>query len=348
MSLDSTPIHLLMHCLEYLDPNDWSTYISLHADSPEIRQRTLEMMNSHTLKDQWLPADSDDSRISIKDQWSGAVAISPPKHGDQFIDQDIQLGEILGRGTANVVFHARQIRVPSNCFVIKTPTHCNQPERRLAQYTVEHDIQSRAYHPNVARVLSFGVLSEDRPFLAIELLEGVKLGDFLTQSNQSLTSKLRVMTQIISAIAELHQRGISHGDLNADNVIVVEREGLPVPKIIDFGRAMLDCTTSELPPRKSVRSICEVKQNGEDCASCKLDVPFRANLARDLKSISHLLNMFLTAYDHDQHFTQHHSDEILQRLVSLQRSIQCDIPSSHRSKMSEVAEELESIELMVL
>jgi len=331
-----------MHCLEYVDPTDWTTYVSMHADSQEIRDQTLELMNSHRLEDHWLPKNDDGSRLSIRDHWVGAVAIAQPNPGDQFIEQDIELGEILGRGTANLVFQACQIRVRNNCFVVKTPIHCNQPQKRLTQYRIEHDIQSRAYHPNVAQIYSYGLLSKDRPFLAMELLEGKKLGQFLLQSDQSISIKLGVIIQICSTIADLHQRGISHGDLNPDNVIVVDQEETPIPKIIDFGKAKRDCTVSQLPPRESVQSFC--KASGQDCTACELDTPFKTNLLRDLRSISHLLYMFLTVHHHQRLIAERYGDDIATQLIDLQQSIQWENDGSvHRECAAEIVMEIKKI-----
>ena len=40
-----------------------------------------------------------------------------------------------------------------------------------------------------------------------------------------------------SAIQHAHQKGIIHRDIKPSNVLVDEREGRPVPKVIDFGVA---------------------------------------------------------------------------------------------------------------
>jgi serine/threonine protein kinase len=42
---------------------------------------------------------------------------------------------------------------------------------------------------------------------------------------------------VCKAIHHAHQKGVIHRDIKPSNVLVAEQEGIPVPKVIDFGLA---------------------------------------------------------------------------------------------------------------
>ena len=43
--------------------------------------------------------------------------------------------------------------------------------------------------------------------------------------------------QVCHAVQHAHQKGIIHRDLKPSNILVTPHEGVPVPKVIDFGIA---------------------------------------------------------------------------------------------------------------
>ena len=123
MSIDLPSFQLMLHCLEHVTPCNWANYITKNATTPEIRDQTLTLVESHEKSDDWLPRADDETRISIRDHWEGAKAEKILSPGDLFPEHDIELNAVIGRGTANLIFKAQQIRVPSNQFAIKTPSN---------------------------------------------------------------------------------------------------------------------------------------------------------------------------------------------------------------------------------
>src|SRR5262249_17559518 len=49
--------------------------------------------------------------------------------------------------------------------------------------------------------------------------------------------RLKLFTQVCQAIQHAHQKGIIHRDIKPSNVLVTLHDGVPVPKVIDFGIA---------------------------------------------------------------------------------------------------------------
>lgn len=106
----------------------------------------------------------------------------------------------------------------------------------------EYELSIGCDHPNIIDVYDFrkiaskkdegGREEEDEFELVMEYVEGRTLTDFLKE-NPSLETKKRIFSELLNAVAYLHQRRIIHNDLKPDNILI-SRNGNRV-KLIDFG-----------------------------------------------------------------------------------------------------------------
>lgn len=71
----------------------------------------------------------------------------------------------------------------------------------------------------------------------MELVRGIKITDYCAQNHLSTGLRLRLFIQICHAIQHAHQKGIIHRDIKPSNILVTLHDGVPVPKVIDFGIA---------------------------------------------------------------------------------------------------------------
>jgi serine/threonine protein kinase len=92
-------------------------------------------------------------------------------------------------------------------------------------------------HPNIAKVLDAGATETGRPFFVMELVRGIRITDYCDQNNLSTSQRLELFMQVCRAIQHAHQKGIIHRDIKPSNILVTLHDGLPVPKVIDFGIA---------------------------------------------------------------------------------------------------------------
>jgi tetratricopeptide (TPR) repeat protein len=92
-------------------------------------------------------------------------------------------------------------------------------------------------HPNIARVLDAGATETGRPYFVMELVYGVKITDYCDQNRVSMNERLKLFIQVCNAVQHAHQKGIIHRDLKPSNIMVTMHDGVPVPKVIDFGIA---------------------------------------------------------------------------------------------------------------
>jgi eukaryotic-like serine/threonine-protein kinase len=76
-----------------------------------------------------------------------------------------------------------------------------------------------------------------RPYFVMELVRGIKITDYCDQANLSTRERLDLFIKVCQAIQHAHQKGIIHRDIKPSNILVTLHDGVPVPKVIDFGIA---------------------------------------------------------------------------------------------------------------
>jgi serine/threonine-protein kinase len=93
-------------------------------------------------------------------------------------------------------------------------------------------------HENVVRIHDFGVNEEGKPFIALELLDGVGLSELIARGPIPLGRALRIVAEVSRALAVAHGLGVVHRDIKPENIMVLggrARDEAERVKILDFG-----------------------------------------------------------------------------------------------------------------
>ena len=72
----------------------------------------------------------------------------------------------------------------------------------------------------------------------MEWIDGQPLDAWRQRPRPDLATRLRLLAALARGVQHAHGRGVLHRDLKPGNVLVVEVDGRPQPKLIDFGIAM--------------------------------------------------------------------------------------------------------------
>jgi serine/threonine protein kinase len=80
----------------------------------------------------------------------------------------------------------------------------------------EARITAALEHPGIVPVHDAGHLADGRTFYAMKLVDGVPLH----QSPEPLAGRLRLFEKICEAVAFAHSRGVVHGDLKPENIMI--------------------------------------------------------------------------------------------------------------------------------
>ena len=107
----------------------------------------------------------------------------------------------------------------------------------LRRFDTERQALALMEHPNIATLLDAGTSRQGRPFFVMEFVEGLPITAACDQHSSSIAERLRLFADVCRAIEHAHRKGVVHRDIKPSNVMVAERDGRLIPKVIDFGIA---------------------------------------------------------------------------------------------------------------
>ena len=148
-----------------------------------------------------------------------------------------KLLERIGEGGHGSVFVAEQETPVRRRVALKVIKLGMDTREVIARFEAERQALALMDHPNIARVLDAGATERGRPYFVMELVRGVPITRHCDEHKLDAAERLKLFTAVCSAVQHAHQKGIIHRDLKPSNILVTLHDGVPVPKIIDFGIA---------------------------------------------------------------------------------------------------------------
>lgn len=124
----------------------------------------------------------------------------------------------------------------------------------LTRFDRELTAIERLDHRHVVRAFDRGTLTDGRPFLVLEYIEGPSLRDVIHERGSlSPSEMLAILEPLGEALATAHDLGLVHRDVKASNVILGHDAKGPRPVLLDFGLVKL--LDAEGPGLTSSRSM---------------------------------------------------------------------------------------------
>ncbi len=121
-------------------------------------------------------------------------------------------------------------------------------EKALARFQEEAAIYASLQHPNVVRLVKYGV-AENRPFLALEFIEGQNLRTLLARRSPLPDDvAISIALGMFTGLEEIHRHGIIHRDLKPENIMLGNDGSV---KICDFDLAITKSNDSVAPTSHS-------------------------------------------------------------------------------------------------
>ncbi len=197
-----------------------------------LRSRLDALLAAHEQSEGALAENASAVKATIKLEFTDAP--------DETIGQKIGRYKILekvGEGGCGVVYVAEQTEPVRRRVALKIIKLGMDTKAVVARFEAERQALAMMDHPNIAKVFDAGTTETGRPFFVMELVRGIRINDYCDQNKLSTNDRLELFIKICQAIQHAHQKGIIHRDIKPSNILVTLHDGVPVPKVIDFGIA---------------------------------------------------------------------------------------------------------------
>ncbi|MCW5554796.1 MAG: protein kinase [Verrucomicrobiae bacterium] len=203
------------------------------ASDSALRQRLEALLAAHEQTGGALAEPAPPAKVTMKIEFA-----DEPE--DETVGQQIgryKMLEKVGEGGCGVVYVAEQTEPVRRRVALKVIKLGMDTKQVVARFEAERQALALMDHPNIAKVLDAGTTDVGRPYFVMELVRGIKITDYCDQANLSTKERLDLFIRVCHAIQHAHQKGIIHRDIKPSNILVTLHDGVPVPKVIDFGIA---------------------------------------------------------------------------------------------------------------
>lgn len=223
LALSARAKELFFAALE-LPASDRETFVAHADESDSVRERARALLAAHTAL-----------------ETAAAEAFAPGVEIGRY-----RLVLRLGEGGFGEVWRARQLAPLARDVAVKVLKAGVDSRDVLARFALEREALARMQHPAIAAVYDAGATPRGRPWIALELVDGAPLTEYVRTRALPLDARVRLLAEVARAVQHAHARGVLHRDLKPHNVLVAELDGRAQPKVIDFGiaKALGECAAA--------------------------------------------------------------------------------------------------------
>ncbi len=286
--------------LELKEPAARRTYLDQAcAGDAQLRAAVERMLAAHTDAERFFSEGSPATRFvqaatcgSGSHKGADAILYTEEKTGTRI--GPYKLLQQIGEGGCGSVYMAEQESPVRRRVALKIIKLGMDTKSVIARFEAERQALALMDHPNIARVLDAGATETGRPYFVMELVRGVKITAYCDEHCLDARQRLDLFVQVCHAIQHAHQKGIIHRDIKPSNILITLHDGVPVPKVIDFGIAK--ATTGQRLTDKTLFTAYEqfvgtpAYMSPEQAEMSGLDVDTRS----DIYSLGVLLYELLT------------------------------------------------------
>ncbi|HEV7556530.1 MAG TPA: serine/threonine-protein kinase, partial [Kofleriaceae bacterium] len=153
---------------------------------------------------------------------------------------ELVVGDCIGKGGFGALYLADQPLLGRQAVVKVLHERLRANNEALERFMREARLASRLDHPYAAHIYAFGVEPDGLAWIAMEHVHGTTLAHWLRVRGRLPLAELVPFLECVAEVVQTaHDSGIIHRDLKPSNVMVIERAGRWLPKLLDFGIAKL-------------------------------------------------------------------------------------------------------------
>jgi serine/threonine protein kinase len=160
---------------------------------------------------------------------------SGPLHAGHLISA-YRIEKLVGMGGMGWVYRARH-ELTARAVALKILREDQLAfDRSIDRMMREASILASVSHGGIPRFYECGMLDDGRPWIAMELVEGVSLAHRM-RGQLDADYVIDFIAQVAEVLAAAHARGVTHRDLKPDNIILAPDDHKFPVRVIDWGIA---------------------------------------------------------------------------------------------------------------
>lgn len=140
------------------------------------------------------------------------------------------------------VYHGRHMLMDKPVAVKILAPALSVDEAIVRRFSSEAKRISHISHPNILNVTDFGSDAEGTVYIVFEDAEGATLKSVIDREGMFPPDHaVQIAKQVASALSAAHIKGVVHGNLNSENILVTEDDTV---KVLDLGAVKLDAVAA--------------------------------------------------------------------------------------------------------
>jgi serine/threonine protein kinase/WD40 repeat protein len=226
-----TEREIFLEALEMPTPESRAAYLQAACGGDVVLHRKVEeLLKEHYSNDSLLAGSAVQGERASE---PGPPALETPA----LMIGRYKLLERIGEGGFGEVWMAEQREPVKRRVALKIVKPGMDSRQIVTRFEAERQALAMMEHANIAKIFDAGMTDNGRPFFVMELVRGIKITEYCDQKQLPTGERLSLFILVCHAIQHAHQKGIIHRDIKPSNILVTLHDGVPVPKVIDFGIA---------------------------------------------------------------------------------------------------------------
>jgi len=225
-------------------PSDRNSFLAKAAQDSMVRNEVERLLAHHVESGGFLSAPV----LSSTTASSSNSASMPFFVAGDLLAERFRITRFLARGGMGEVYEAEDVELHERVALKSIRSELLNDGRALDRFKREVHLARKVTHPNVCRIFdlfrqpSIVVAGQSRGpmiFVAMELLEGETLAEFLKRQGRMRADDARpIALQIAAGLGAAHAAGVLHRDFKPGNVLLVPGSKGVRAVITDFGLAL--------------------------------------------------------------------------------------------------------------
>ena len=147
-----------------------------------------------------------------------------------------QIQEHLGVGGMATVYKAYHPALDRHVAIKVMDAALSKEQGFIERFRREARVIARLDNTHIVPVYDFDEHA-GQPYIVLKFIDGLTLTARMRDPSFSKPEILKVISAVGGALQYAHNRGVLHRDIKPSNVLVMQQDGTPVVKVIDFGVA---------------------------------------------------------------------------------------------------------------